>query len=123
MSHVVLAILSLLLDASHPIPYFIQDGKGIPGFAAADRELAVWALEAWSRESGGKLKFVDGKTGDQSLVRLRWVSAREGLFGETQQIDVAGKPGAMVFVMPDVGMLGEPLATRAHADPLLRDTI
>ncbi len=111
------------LDASAPIPYFIQDGKGVPGIASGDRELAVWALDAWSRESGGKLKFVEAKTAEQALVRLRWVSAREGLFGETQHVSVAGKEGAIVFVMPEVEMLGEPLATRARTDALLRDTV
>lgn len=111
------------LDASEPIPFFIQDGKGVPGFAASDRELAVWALKAWSRESGDKLKFVEAKTPEEALVRIRWVSAREGLFGETQYVSVGGKAGAMVFVMPEVSMLGDPLATRAESDKLLRETI
>jgi matrixin len=112
-----------VLDASAPIPFFIQDGTGVPGYVAQDRELARWALEAWSRESGGKLKFTEAQGPESALVRLRWVSAREGLFGETQHVQVGGKEGALVFVMPEVGQLGEPLSARALHDPLLRDTI
>jgi hypothetical protein len=112
-----------VLDASEPIPFFIQDGTGVPGFMPPDRELARWALEAWSRESAGKLKFVEARTMESSLVRLRWISAREGLFGETQHVHAGGKEGALVFVMLEVGQLGEPLASRAQQDPLLRDTI
>ena len=102
------------LDASEPIPFFIQDGSGIPGYRSQDRELARWALDAWSRESGGKLKFVDAKAVESSLIRLRWVSAREGLFGETQHVQVGGREGAFVFVMPNVADLGDPLAPQAH---------
>ena len=112
-----------VLDASEPIPYFITDGTGVPGYVATDQELARWALDAWSRESGGKLKFVETAKPDAALVRLRWVSGREGLFGETQHVRVGGKEGAFVFVLPDVTQLGEPLATQAQHDPRLRDTI
>jgi hypothetical protein len=112
-----------VLDASEPIPYFIQDGTGVPGYVPNDRELARWALEAWSRESGGKLKFTEAQKPETALIRLRWVSAREGLFGETQHVQVGGKEGALVFVMPEVGQLGDPLASRAQHDSVLRDTI
>lgn len=112
-----------ILDAATPISFFIQDGAGVPGYVAADRELARWAVQAWSRESAGKLKFTEVENPESALVRLRWVSGREGLFGETQHIQVAGKEGALVFVLPDVALLGEPLATNAQHDPLLRDTI
>jgi hypothetical protein len=112
-----------VLDASQPITFFIEDGKGVPGYRESDRELAKMAIEAWARESAGKLKFIDAKDGDTALVRLRWVSANEGLFGETQRIRIHGQPGAVVHVMPQVSLLGEPLATRASGDGLLRDTI
>jgi Matrixin len=123
----ILAAMSLRssqqLDARNPIPYFIQDGSGVPGFMVSDRELAVWALAAWSRESGGKLKFVEAKTAESALIRLRWISANEGLFGETQRVRVGNREGALVFVMPAVAQLGDPLADRALSDKLLRDTI
>jgi hypothetical protein len=112
-----------LLDTSEPIAYFLEDGRGVAGYRESDRDLAKMALEAWSRESGGKLKFTEARARNLALVRLRWVSAHEGLFGETQRVQVNGKPGAIVFVMPEVAQLGQPLSTRALGDVLLRDTI
>lgn len=106
-----------------PIPFFIEDGRGVPGYRESDRELAKMAFDAWSRESSGKLKFTPAEERDVALIRLRWVSAHEGLFGETQRVFVKGKAGAVVFVMPEVSQLGEPLATRAVRDALLRETI
>src|SRR6266850_2169133 len=111
------------LDAREPIAFFIEDGKGVPGYRDSDRELAKMALDGWSRESAGKLKFTEVKEREAALVVVRWVSPNQGLFGETQRVFVKGKAGANVFVMPQVAQLGEPLATRAVADGLLRDTI
>src|SRR5712692_3486092 len=111
------------LDARQPISVYIEDGKGVPGYRESDRELAKMALDAWSRESSGKLKFTESKEREGALIRLRWISPTEGLYGETQRIEVNGKPGAIVYVMPQVSAQGEPLASRAVQDQLLRDTI
>src|SRR5215510_5595337 len=111
------------LDTREPITYFIEDGKGVPGYRETDRELAKLALDAWSRESVGKLKFTEAKTLDAALIRFRWISPSEGLYGETQRVQVNGKPGAIVYVMPQVSVQGEPIASRAVQDNLLRDTI
>ncbi len=111
------------LDTREPIPYFIEDGKGVPGYRDSDRELAKLALDAWSRESAGKLRFTEAKAGGEALIRFRWISANEGLYGETQRVRVNGKIGAVVYVMPQVSVQGEPIASRAVQDSLLRDTI
>jgi hypothetical protein len=111
------------LDTREPISYFIEEGKGVPGYRDSDRELAKMALDAWSRESVGKLKFTEAKTLDTALIRFRWISPSEGLYGETQRVQVNGKPGAIVYVMPQVSVQGEPIASRAVQDNLLRDTI
>ena len=111
------------LDASQPIPVYIENGKGVPGYRDSDPELAKIALDAWSRESGGKLKFTESKEREAALIRIRWISPTEGLYGETQRIDVKGKAGAIVNVMPQVSAQGEPLAGRAGQDVLLRDTV
>jgi hypothetical protein len=110
------------LDAGTPIPYSIDSGTSVPGFLDSDRELAVLALAAWSRESGGTVTFRDVSAG-AALVRIRWTSPSEGLYGETQRMTVNGKAGAIVNVMPDVSRQGEPLASLARADPLLRETV
>jgi hypothetical protein len=115
---------SLLLQiAAGPqtVPYYISDGTGIAGYDAKDGELAVYALEAWGRESGNRLKFVRAKSESESLLRVRWIAAGEGQFGEMQRI--AGKDGAVVFISPGVSAMGEPFASRAGRDRLFRDTI
>jgi len=112
-----------VLDARQPVSFFIEDGNGVPGYRDSDRELAKLALDAWSRESSGKLKFTESRQRDGALIRLRWISPTEGLYGETQRVEVNGKPGAVVYVMPQVSVQGEPLASRAVQDNLLRDTI
>jgi hypothetical protein len=111
------------LDSRDPITYFIQDGKGIPGYRESDRELAKLALDAWSRESGGRLKFTEAKESDAALIRFRWISPDGNLYGETQRVQVNGKAGAVVYVMPQVSVQGEPLAGRAVQDNLLRETV
>src|SRR5207237_3458685 len=55
--------------------------------------------------------------------RLHWISPADGLYGETRRVEVNGKPGAIVYVMPQVSAQGEPLASHAVQDVLLRDTI
>jgi hypothetical protein len=111
------------LDTREVITYFIEDGKGVPGYHDSDGELATFALDAWSRESSGKLKFAEARTRDTALIRFRWISTNDGLYGETQRVFVNGKPGAIVSIMPQVSLQGEPLASRATQDILLRDTI
>jgi hypothetical protein len=111
------------LNTREPITYIIDDGKDVPGYRDSDRDLARLAFEAWSRESGGQLKFTETKTLDSALIRIRWISTNEGLYGETQRVQVNGKPGAIVYVMPQVSVQGEPLASRAVQDNLLRETI
>src|SRR2546425_6430482 len=112
-----------VLDARQSVSFFIEDGNGVAGYRDSDRELAKLAIDAWSRESSGKLKFTESKQRDGALIRLRWISPTEGLYGETQRVQVNGKPGAIVYVMPQVAVQGEPLASRAVQDNLLRETI
>jgi hypothetical protein len=46
------------LDTKQPIPYFIADGTGTPGYKSSDRELALWALNAWQRSAAKKIRLV-----------------------------------------------------------------
>src|SRR5262245_31615487 len=112
-----------LLNNHEPVTYFIDDGTGVPGYRDSDRELARLAIAAWSRESAGRLKFSEVKTPAGALIRFRWISPNEGLYGETQRVQINGKTGAIVNVMTQVSVQGEPLASRAIQDILLRDTI
>src|SRR5262245_42048087 len=125
MIRLALTLIALMQfsNTKEAIPFFIDDGTGVPGFRQSDSELAKMALAAWTRESGGKLRFVETKSKDDALLRIRWISSHEGLFGETQRAVVNGHVGAIVNVMPEVSQLGEPLSSRAVGDALLRETI
>jgi hypothetical protein len=110
------------LDAKDPIPYFIAEGTGEPGYRASDRELAQWALEAWRRSSPGKLRFRPASE-KEALVRIYWAGPEGGEYGEMRPIVVGGQRGAAVYIRPDVEGLGPDIAERATEDGLLRDSI
>jgi hypothetical protein len=110
------------LDAKTPITYFIADGAGRTGYYPADRELALWALQAWQRSAGSSLQ-VAAAAESTALIRVYWAEPGAGEFGEMQPLIVGTRRGAAVFIRPDVDSLGPDLAQRAAADVLLRDTI
>jgi hypothetical protein len=109
-------------DEKSPISYFIADGNGKPGYRSSDRELAQWALQAWQRNAGKGLRFT-AATESSALIRVFWAGPDNGQYGEMRPIVVGGQQGAAVFIRPDVDSLGEDIARRARADPLLRDSI
>jgi len=110
------------LDAKDPITYFIADGNGQTGYRSSDRELALWALEAWRR--GAEKRFgLAAAPESRALVRLYWAEPNEGQYGEMRPLTVDGRPGAAVFIRPDVESLGQDIARRARGDVLLRDSI
>jgi len=115
-------LMAQLPTGPQTVPYYISDGRGIAGFDANDTELAVYAMEAWARESGNRLKFTRASNEAEALLRVRWVAAGEGQFGEMQAIPGTSN-GAVVFVSPGVSAMGEPFASRAARDRLFRDTI
>lgn len=109
------------LDATGRITYFIADGEPGSDFRPSDRELALWALRAWERSTGGAVRLMPSPE-DEALVRVYWVPANFGLYGEMRSLDVGGRRGAAVYIRPDVSALGE-VGRQAGADPLLRETI
>jgi hypothetical protein len=111
-----------VLDSKEPITYFIADGGGRTGYRPDDRELAKWALEAWGRSADGKLRFQAAPEATAEL-RLYWVEANDGQYGEMRPLTVGGRRGAAVFIQPDVESLGLDIARETEADPLLRDAV
>ena len=109
-------------ESSDSVNYFIGVGKSGSGYRPSDRELALWAFEAWQRSAGKGLRF-EPTSESAALVRLYWVEPGGGEFGETQPLMVHGRRGAAVFIRPDVAALGPELAQRAATDDLLRDSI
>ncbi len=110
------------LDADGRVSYFIADGTIGSEYRPSDRELAIWALQAWERRANGALRFEPSPERD-ALVRVHWVPASAGQYGEMRSVLVNGRRGAEVYVRPDTEALGPDIARLAREDPLLRDTI
>ena len=110
------------LDVSEPVTYFIAEGSAESGFQEEDRTLAEWALEAWGRQTDPPVDMVPGPEAS-ATIRVYWVSAGAGLYGEMRRRMVDGRLAADVFVRPDTDGLGPDIAQRARLDPLFRDTV
>ena len=110
------------LDTDVPVTYFIAGGVAGSGYRESDRELAIWALEAWERSANGELRFIPGAE-STALLRVYWVPADFGQYGEMRPLLVDGRRGAAVFIRPDTDALGEEIGQRARSDPLFRDTV
>jgi hypothetical protein len=110
------------LDRSGRITYFIADGEPGSQFRPADRDLATWALQAWEKSVGGGIRFEPAPE-RVALVRVYWVPASSGQYGEMRSLEVDGHRGAAVFIRPDTEALGDEMARLARADALLRDTV
>lgn len=116
-----LAVLAPL-DARDPVTVFVGVGEPESGYRPADGDLASWALDAWSRSTDGALRFVAAPE-ETALLRIYWVPAGFGQYGEMRPILVDGRRGAMLYIRPDTNALGEPIAAAARDDVLFRDTI
>ena len=110
------------IDATGRVTYFIADGEPGSEYRPSDRDLATWALGAWERSLGGALRFEASREQD-ALVRVHWVPAEAGQYGEMRPLTVNGRRGAAVYVRPDTDALGGEIARQARRDPLFRDTI
>jgi hypothetical protein len=110
------------LPSNDPVTYFIAEGNRNTGYRPGDRELALWAFQAWQRSAGKGLRF-EAAAESSALIQLRWAEPGGGEYGETQPLIVHGRRGAVVFIRPDVEALGPDIARRAGADDLLRDSI
>ena len=93
------------------------------GCEAADAELAQWAIEAWKTAGGGRLRFRKTPQEQQARIRIYWAPANLKLYGEARPIVVNGKPGAAVYIRPDLTQLGARIDAVGRADRLFRHTI
>ena len=110
------------LAATSAITYFIEEGAPESAYRPGDRQLAVWALEAWARSSDGILRFEAADARD-ATIRVSWVPASDGRYGEMVPTTVNGRRGATVYIRPDTNFLGPGIASVAREDPLMRETI
>ena len=80
------------------------------------------AFDAWARESGGRLRFVETAAED-ALIHVVWIDPGSGVYGEMRTVVVDGRARALLYVTPSVDLQGPAIARLAAGDPLLRDTI
>jgi hypothetical protein len=111
------------LDGDGTVSYFIDEPTPDASARPGDVDLARWALEAWQRAAAGALTFEPAASEQDALVRVYWVPAAAGQYGEMRALDLNGRRGAAVFIRPDTSALGPEIAARAAVDPLFRDTI
>ena len=104
------------------VTYYIAEGEPGSQYRPTDRDLATWALAAWEKSAGGTLRF-EPSSENAALVRVYWVPAASGQYGEMRSLLVRGRRGAAVYIRPDTDALGGNIAKLARTDPLLRDTI
>ncbi len=108
--------MALAAAAPEKYSYWVEPcTRAESGCQADDPQLADWAFEAWRRASAGALDFERVQDPAHARIRLYWASAAQGLYGEARAIQVDGKRGAEVYVLP------APL--RTNDDRLLRDAI
>ncbi len=108
-----------IFETGQPVPTYIS--RGGPDNRPGDQGLAEWALNAWTKASGGAIAFTLVEEG-KARLRLYWIS-QNSLYGEMRPILVNGRNGAAVFVRPKIEGLGEEIDSRAQSDLLFRDTI
>lgn len=122
-----MTLLLALLLAAETYTYWVEpctpELARAAGCQPADAELAGWALDAWQGASQGRLSFQ--KTAEERTARLRfyWAAGNRQLYGEARPIVVQGKPGAEIYVRPDLAHLGPEIESAGRRDPLYRHTI
>ena len=105
------------------VPYFIAEAEAGSDARPGDRDLARWALQVWERTIGGALQFQPASSEREALLRVYFVPAASGQYGEMRSLMVDGRRGAAVYIRPDVAALGPDMARAARADALMRETI
>ncbi len=111
-----------LAPRTRTFTYVIEEGNTADGYRRGDRELATWALHAWEQHSGGTLRFAAATDAAPPRIRIKWVGAREGQYGETVRAP-GNRRASIVYIRPDTEALGPLIGEPARVDPLLRDSI
>jgi hypothetical protein len=110
------------LDVSGPVTYYIAEASPGSGGDERDAQLALWALQAWGAQADPAVRFESAPEGS-AMIRIFWVPAGGGMYGEMRARRIEGRRGADIFVRPDTDGLGPDIAELAQRDPLFRDTI
>jgi hypothetical protein len=124
----LLVVLSLPLTAAPEIwSYWVQpctaEVARITHCEAADLQLAAWALEAWEHASEGHIAMRPATGKEDARLRIFWAGGNLHLYGETRPVEVNGRVGAELFILPDLAALGDEIAAAGSGDKLYRETI
>ena len=90
---------------------------------SSDIQLAAWALEAWQHASEGRIAMRPVPRPEDARLRIFWAGGNLHLYGETRPIEVNGRRGAELYILPDLAALGESIAAAGSGDKLYRESI
>ena len=111
-------------DESGRVPYFIATGIEGSRYRASDHELAIWALQEWTRNAAGMLHFEPAERDDQAVLRFSWLPwAEDAALGRMEPTLVSGRTIASIAVRPDERGFRPSIRRRALDDPLMRDVV
>ncbi|MFN3326950.1 MAG: matrixin family metalloprotease [Bryobacteraceae bacterium] len=121
----ILYLVGVYTACGETLPYWIQPCKATEstGCVAQDAQLAEWALEAWQRASRGRIELQSVTLPREARIRVYWARPQPGQYGYAQPLLLDGKPGAEIYVRPDLDSLGPEIAEEGRKDPLFRDSI
>lgn len=111
------------LDNAETITFYIAPGAPGPEFEPHYPDLARWALASWAAAARGKLEFRETAEESEALVRVHFVAAEGGQYGEMRGLRIGARRGAEVFIRPDTTAFGGRIAKQAEEDTLFRDSI
>jgi hypothetical protein len=129
MKRLVLALgFSVRLTAAPDVwTYWVQpcsaDAARATGCEAKDPELAIWALEAWAGASRGSIAVKAVERREDARLRVFWAGGSARLYGETRPVEVNGRRGAELYILPDITALGDEIAAAGKSDKVYRDSI
>ena len=110
------------VDLAKTVTYYVGEGEPRAGFREGDRQLAEWAVAAWANRAEPRAQTAAAPEAT-AAVRIYWVQASDGLFGEMRVRRLGDGFSVDVYVNADTDGLGANLAGRARSDPLFRDTL
>jgi Matrixin len=111
------------LDNTAPLTFYVAPGTPGSEFEAHDPDLARWALASWVAAARSRLAFRETSDESEALVRIYFVAAEGGQYGEMRGLRIGERRGAEVFIRPDTHAFGGRIAQRAAEDALFRDAI
>jgi Matrixin len=126
MKFVAVALLASASLSAETFSYWIEpcntEISGRSRCEATDPQLAQWAINAWQQASGNSVRFALTQE-RHAQIRIYWAEGVRSLYGEARRILVDQRPGATVYVRPDLSQLGEDVDRLGTSDRLFREAV